>query len=367
MMDSCIQRCVKSNLFPMTEKQLTLEWAKDTYSSFHLFDNRVVSSSYSSEDELHQWISKGKSILKDIKTQGSQAGRKEVLRIACEVYNMYLPQKSSSFLSAPQKPLNIQEVVAIISDPDWYFEDTSSKQNIVHHLVYGLTRKTNNLWLIDAERKWLNSHQIEYSYPQNTRITETRGFVYKLMNSTFSNTTIKMFKRAMVSKLGEYISIRDKDQMVVKIDSGVRSDLIYEHKTFLNGKGIIIKKKNKKSINIDNDKKNENIKACIYNWIDGCIKKGMNWTQIMEDIKKTYLEEAQRRQINSTPAKSSMEMKNFHIEFDNMNNNHMKNGKSVYIIQQLLYWELTYCFVICILKIGLNIDNLKHCDGNNGK
>ena len=44
MMDSCIQRCVKSNLFPMTEKQLTLEWAKDTYSSFHLFDNRVVSS-----------------------------------------------------------------------------------------------------------------------------------------------------------------------------------------------------------------------------------------------------------------------------------------------------------------------------------
>ena len=84
-------------------------------------------------------------------------------------------------------------MVAIISDPDWYFEDTTSKQNIIHHLVYGLTRKTNNLWLIDAEREWLNSHQIEYSYPQSARITETRGFVYKMMNSTFSNTTIKIF------------------------------------------------------------------------------------------------------------------------------------------------------------------------------
>ena len=127
MMDSCIQRCGNSNLFPMTEKQLTLQWAKDTYSSFYLFDNHVVSSCYSSDDELHQWIIKAKYLLKDIKTQGSQAGQKEVLRIACEVYNLYLPYKTASFVSAPQKPLNSQEVVAIISDPEWYFEDTTSK------------------------------------------------------------------------------------------------------------------------------------------------------------------------------------------------------------------------------------------------
>ena len=153
MMNSHIQQFVNSYLLPMTKKQLTLQWAKDTYSSFHLFDN---------------------------------------------------------------------------------------------HLVYGLTRKTNNLWLIDAEREWVNSHQIEYSYPHSARITETRGFVYKLMNSTFSNTTIKMFKRAMISKLGEYISILEKEQLIKKIDSGAQADLMYEQKTFLNGKGIIIKKKKEK-------------------------------------------------------------------------------------------------------------------------
>ena len=99
-----------------------------------MFDNHVVSSCYSSDNELHQLITKEKCLLKDIKTQGSQAGRKEVLCIARKVYNLYLPHKTASFVSAPQKPLNIQEVVAIISDPDWYFEDTTSKQNIIHHL-----------------------------------------------------------------------------------------------------------------------------------------------------------------------------------------------------------------------------------------
>ena len=184
------------------------------------------------------------------------------------MYNLYLPQKTASFVSEPQKSLNIQEVVAIISDPDWYFEDTTSKQNIIHHIVYGLTRKTNNLWLIDTEREWLNSHQIKYAYPQSTRITESRRFFYKLMNSTFSNTTIKMFKQAKISKLGEYISVRDKEQMIIKIDIGAWSDLMYEHKTFLNSKGISINNKNRKFSSSNHDKKEHNTKACIHNWMD---------------------------------------------------------------------------------------------------
>ena len=331
-MNSHIQRFVNSNLLPMTEKQLTLQWAKDTYSSFHLFDNHVVSSCYSSDDELHQWITTAKYLLKDIKIQGSQAGQKEVLRIAREVYNLYLPHKTATFVSSPQKPLNIQEVVAIISDPDWYFEDTTSKQNIIHHLVYGLTRKTNNLWLIDAEREWLNSHQIKYSYPQSARITETRGFVYKLMNSTFSNTTIKMFKRAMIRKLGEYISVRDKEQMIKKIDSGARLDLMYEHKTFLNGKGIIIKKKNRENSSCWHNKQEHNTNKCIHNWINERKKNGMKWLQILDEMKKVYFEESQKTQDLSPLTKSPIEIKDVHIEFDDLHNNDIQHGKLVYII-----------------------------------
>ena len=61
--------------------------------------------------------------------------------------------------------------------------------------------------------------------------------------------------------------------MIKKIDSGARSDLMYEHKTFLNGKGIIIKKKNRNISSCEHDKQEHNTKECIHNWIDGRKKK----------------------------------------------------------------------------------------------
>ena len=225
---SNLQRSIDSDLLPMTEKQLTINWAKQTYTNFHLFDKQVTLTSYSSNEDLQRWILTAKQLMKDIKIKGSHAGRNEVVRIACTEYNLFLPQKTAKFISEPQKPLNIQIVVAIVSNPDWYFGNKLVHQSIIHHLVCGITRKTNNLWLIDAEREWLNTHQVKYTYANCKCITVSRGFVYKLMNSTFSNTFTKMFKRAMVSKLGEYITVLDKDQMVLKIDNGERCDLIYE-------------------------------------------------------------------------------------------------------------------------------------------
>ena len=62
---SNIQRSIDSDLLPMTEKQLTLEWAKLTYTNFHLFDKHVTSTSYSSNEDLQQWILKAKSLMKD--------------------------------------------------------------------------------------------------------------------------------------------------------------------------------------------------------------------------------------------------------------------------------------------------------------
>ena len=56
----------------------------------------------------------------------------------------------------------------------------------------------------------MTKYNIQYQSANYRRIIETRGFVYKLMNCIFSNTTIKMFKRAILAKLGEYILVRDK-------------------------------------------------------------------------------------------------------------------------------------------------------------
>ena len=48
--------------------------------------------------------------------------------------------------------------------------------------------------------------------------------------------------------------------------------------------------------------------------------------------KKIHFEESQKNQHISSSTKSLTEMKDVHIEFDNMNNNDIQNGKLVYII-----------------------------------
>ena len=306
-MDYCnIQRCIDSDLFPMTEKQLTLDWAQQTYSNFHFFDKNVTTTSYCSNEDLQQWILKAKSLMRDIKIKGSHAGRTELVRIACNDYNLYLPQKTADFVSVPQKPLNIQEVVAIVSNPQWYYANKSFNQNVIHHLVYGLTRKSNNLWLIDAEREWLNNHQVTYNYANCTRITDSRGFVYKLMNSTFSNTISKMFKRAMVSKLGEYITVRDKDQMILKIDSGERLDLVYEPRSFKHGKGIVISKKDNDTSYLPNTQNIVSEESQMSLWVKQCISLGMEWQQVSTKVKDIFNQEYQCHKTKHSSTTTSM-------------------------------------------------------------
>lgn len=288
---SNLQRSIDSDLLPMTEKQLTINWAKQTYTNFHLFDKQVTSTSYSTNEDLQRWILTAKKLMRDIKMKGSHAGRNEVVRIASTEYNLFLPHKTGEFISEPQKPLNIQEVVAIVSNPDWYFSNKLVHQSIIHHLVYGITRKTNNLWLIDAEREWLNTHQVKYTYANCKRITDSRGFVYKLMNSTFSNTITKMFKRAMVSKLGEYITVRDKDQMVLKIDNGERCDLIYEPRSFKHGKGIVISNKIKDTSLSSTNKDTVLNGFQLSVWVKQCISSGMTWPQVCSRVQNIYTNE----------------------------------------------------------------------------
>ena len=322
---SNIQRNIDSDLLPMTEKQLTLEWAKLTYTNFHLFDKHVTSTSYSSNEDLQQWILKAKSLMKDIKMKGSHAGRNEVVRVACTEYNLYLPQKTADFISDPQKPLNIQEVVAIVSNPEWYYTNRLFHQNVIHHLVYGITRKTNNLWLIDAEREWLDTHQVTYTYANCTRITDSRGFVYKLMNSTFSNTITKMFKRAMVSKLGEYITVRDKDQMILKIDNGERDDLVYEPRSFKHGKGIVISKKCNDII-LPQTTTDIVMKKCqLSMWVKQCISSGMTWPQVCTKLKTIYTQEYQ---LYTTKHTFSTQMMMHKVKPVNTNHQQLENNES---------------------------------------
>ena len=283
---SHIDRSVDSNLFPLNDKELTLDWARRTYAQYPLFNDSILSRSYGNDDDLKAWIAEAKQLMKEIKIKGIDAGRKEIVRVACHQYNMYLLNKTNDFVNPPQRPLNIREVLSIIGDPVWYNDEKTYKQDIIHHLAYGIRRKINNLWLIETEKMWMEQYGITYKYTNCKRITETRGFVYKLMNSTFSNSTIKMFKRVMLSNLGEYISVRDNEGIVNKINSGLIRNLTYQKRTFKNGKGIIITNLNHKVVKKVPDM-NE-LTNNVNEWVAVSIKNGVVLEQILFNVHKIY-------------------------------------------------------------------------------
>ena len=47
----------------------------------------------------------------------------------------------------------------------------------------------------------------------------------------------------------------------------------------------------------------------------------MKWLQILDEMKKVYFEESKKNQDLSPSTKSPIEIKDVHIEFDNMHNN----------------------------------------------
>ena len=164
-------------------------------------------------------------------------------------------------------------------------------------MVYGITRKVNNFWLIDTEKKWMQSYNIKYQYKQVQRITETRGFVYKLMNSTFSNTTIKMFKRAMLSKLGEFISVRDNSKLLEKNQNALQNNYEIRACTFPTGKAYIVKNLHFKI----NKTKNDNRVTInhVQIWVKECVKAGKSIHYVLETIITMFYNELKKEsQLN---------------------------------------------------------------------
>ena len=285
-----IYRVVPTDLLPLNEKSIDYEWAKATFDKCHLFCDAVNGTAWHTEDDLLKWINMAKSLMKEIKWYGVKAGRERILQLAIHKYNLTLPNTGTPSCEDKLNPININDVVEIVSDPSWYRENTTEKQAIIHELVYGITRKVHNFWLIEAEKKWMTKYNIQYQSANYTRITETRGFVYKLMNCIFSNTTIKMFKRAMLAKLGEYISVRDNAKLFKLAQcnkSESKHEIILRH--FPTGKGYIIKNKNFRESNTSTS--NQTSTSHVQKWIKNCVENNKSIDKLLEEVQIMYYTE----------------------------------------------------------------------------
>lgn len=283
-----VSRLISRDLLPVNEKEITEQWAKETYNHCHLFTTEVTGTVWESHQDLKKWMYVAKNLMKDIKCHGVEAGRERIVHLANHKYNLTLPSDQNGLINESLAPVNINDVVEIVSNPSWYNDNKYDKQNIIHDLIYAITRKTNNFWLITAEKKWMQKHNVTYGFKRSKRITESRGFVYKLMNSIFSNTTIRMFKRAMLSSLGEYISVRDNAKLLKKIQSGEDSEYSVTPRMFSGGKGYIIHSL-KKSNNNGGSKGNQKYPK-VKAWIEECVEKKMSFNSIARLVKIYYQE-----------------------------------------------------------------------------
>ncbi len=139
----------------------------------------------------------------------------------------------------------------------------------------------------------MSQYNITYQSRNCQRITETRGYVYKLMNSTFSNTTSKLFKRAMISRLGEYISVRDNTRKLKTMTSNINDGSRIIQQDFPTGKGYIVKTNSfvDCSDNVSSEKVSiDHVQA----WIKNCIKSGTSINETIDTIRRMYLNELRK-------------------------------------------------------------------------
>ena len=193
-----------------------------------MFDEATTSESYKSDSEVEDWRLQALEIMREIKHIGIAQGRSEIVKLARNHYGMTIPKQGN------YKPTCIDDIISIIEDEDWYNDTKNFKQNIIYHLMYGLTQSGMNGWLLEEEHRWMQNHKLQYL--QDTVVnckTKLRGFVYSIMNSQFSNSTIKLFRNIMRRKYEEFMTVHKPSNMF-------GDNVQYKARIFLRGSGYIV-------------------------------------------------------------------------------------------------------------------------------
>ena len=154
--DEHVWRTIPLKFLRVNDLHYTTEWAWTSYSYWHLFDKATTSKSYKSDSEVEDWQLQALEIMREIKHIGIAQSRSEIVKLAHNHYRMTMPKQGN------YKPTCIDDVMSIIKDEDWYNDTKDFKQNIIYHLIYGITRSGMNGWLLEEERKWIQDHKFQY-------------------------------------------------------------------------------------------------------------------------------------------------------------------------------------------------------------
>ena len=200
------RRSIPMDLFPVYDKKLTNEWARNTYEWRYLFDDECKSLRARTDEDIVSWLIKAKEIREELQNIGISHGQKQVLYLANTIFNLKMCGTNSI------SPTKIMDVVSIYANRDFYVKYKDKNIQELYQITYGLTRNGGNNWILDAEAEWMNTRQIKYKSESGTQVivNRTRGCIYQNISTKFANTNIRRFRKMLQRQHGEVMFVRDK-------------------------------------------------------------------------------------------------------------------------------------------------------------
>ena len=87
-----------------------------------------------------------------------------------------------------QRPTNIDDILVIINDKNWYTTQQDTKQTLIHMISYGIFRQGYNHWAIKVSKEWLFTHKIRIDekaldVTTSKKTRQKRVCIYKLSST----------------------------------------------------------------------------------------------------------------------------------------------------------------------------------------
>ena len=143
---------VPPNLIPTDSKSLNYEWAEKTFRYAYLFGRNFGTSTWGNNQNIQAWIDKALQLQTELRELGVAKAHEKIISIFRE-YNICMP-------GSTQSPTNIDDIIVIINDKDWYTTQQDSKQALIHMISYGIFRQGYNHWAMKASKEWLYKYKI---------------------------------------------------------------------------------------------------------------------------------------------------------------------------------------------------------------
>ena len=205
-------RYVPNNLIPIDFKKMDDTWQQYTYKYAHMFDNsKFTGTTWTDTTDLGNWKRLAKSITEELRQKGKDAFEKHIIDYFS--YHKYTMKANDA-----TKPTNIDDIISIISDREWYLNNKKKKQQIIYMITYGMFRQGHNQWAYDISSNWLKGKNMKLKHmdldgsPINSeKQRETsKGFVYSNICYRASNIISYKISTAMKAHHKEFICARKK-------------------------------------------------------------------------------------------------------------------------------------------------------------